>query len=84
MFGVAQAASAQATAATALALGGIDKLLDRVETINLYYGGNPSPSPRSTSSEFRVPWKRSYGVEFGFHVGDYGTLNPRRKMSTPE
>lgn len=60
------AAAAQATAAAALVLGGVDKLLDRIDAVTLYSGGQINPSPQ------RTPWSKSFGVEFGFHLGDGG------------
>ena len=64
---------AQATTAAALAFGGLDKLLDRVESISLYYGGQVRPSSD------RIPWSKEFGLEFSFHVGQSGEDRPESK-----
>jgi hypothetical protein len=59
-------AEGQAAAAAALAFGGIEKLLERVEGINLFYGKHVKPD------ENLAPWTNEFGLEFSFHVGDSG------------
>jgi len=69
---IAHTARAQATAA-ALAIGGLDKLFERVESVNLYYGRSfRGPAADSLSPDGAVPWKRDYGLEFLIHAGDGG------------
>jgi hypothetical protein len=59
-------AEGQAATAAALAFGGIEKLLERVEGINLFYGKHIRPD------ENLAPWTNEFGLELSFHVGDSG------------
>jgi len=68
-------AGAQATTAAAIAFGGIDKFLDRVETADLYYGWNLYQRG-STPGRYSVPTKNEFGLEFSFHVGSFGPERP--------
>jgi hypothetical protein len=76
----AHRSACQSTAAAVLVFGGIDKLLERVESINIYYGGAIKWSKQPDAvTDYRLPWKRNYGLEFSLHVGDYGDFLPEVK-----
>ena len=64
--------------AAALVLGGVDKLLDRVEGITFYYGTHIEPSPDKT------PWSKSFGLEFSFHVGESGAKRRPPDTASPQ
>ena len=66
---------AQATAAAAIAFGGIDKFLDRIETADLYYGWNVFQR-RGSQSRYAVATKDEFGLEFSFHIGSFGEDRP--------
>jgi hypothetical protein len=66
---------AQATAAAAIAFGGIDKFLDRIESADLYYGWNVFER-RGSPSRYAVPNKDEFGIEFSFHVTSFGKERP--------
>jgi hypothetical protein len=63
---------AQDAAAAAVGLGGVDQLLSRVESINIYYGGSLGRSSGNSANGPRVPWAKDYGLEFLLHVGEFG------------
>lgn len=65
-------AGAQSATATAIGLGGIDNLLGRVESINIYYGGNLGGAPGSAISRSGLTWSKDYGLEFLLHIGEFG------------
>ena len=64
---------AQATAATAIAFGGVDKFLDRIESVDLYYGWN-GWQRKPTAGRYTVPFKDEFGLEFSLHVGSFGNV----------
>jgi hypothetical protein len=74
----ASAAHAQSTTASVLAFGGIDKLLDRIDGINIFYGRNTTSS---SSHPDVTPWGHDYGVEFSFHVANFFDRNPKGNES---
>jgi hypothetical protein len=67
-------------AATAIALGGIDKLFDHIESVNVYGGHSlqnlkalkRAPADSITPSG-RAPWTVDYGLEFIFHITSAGS-----------
>jgi hypothetical protein len=64
---------AQETTAAAIGLGGIEGLLSRVESINVYYGGRiGNQDGVSTPARTRLPWAKDYGLEFLVHIGEFG------------
>jgi hypothetical protein len=68
---------AQDAAAAAIGLGGLDNLLRRVESIDIYYGGSVGrPEPSSSSTSTRLPWGKDYGLEFLVHIAEVGPLTP--------
>ena len=62
----------QSTTATGIGLGGIDNLLSRVESINIYYGGNLDRRSVEPTEIPRLTWAKDYGLEFLIHLGDFG------------
>jgi hypothetical protein len=63
--------AAQATAAS-LAIGGIDKLLDRIESISIFRGSRLGTAVTDTiTAGGQAPWRHDYGLEFGVHLGDF-------------
>jgi hypothetical protein len=64
--------AAQSTTASAIGLGGIDDLLGRVESINIYYGGSAGTRADDPGSIPRLKWAKDYGLEFLIHIGDFG------------
>jgi hypothetical protein len=78
---VARRADAQSTSAAAIGLGGIDNLLGRVESINIYYGGSAGTRADEPGSIPRLKWAKDYGLEFLVHIGDFGpaTASQRRR-----
>jgi len=71
----------QSTTATGIGLGGIDNLLSRVESINIYYGGNLDRRSVEPTEIPRLTWAKDYGLEFLIHLGDFGppTSTQRRR-----
>lgn len=61
-----------AQSAAAIGLGGIDNLLGRVESINIYYGGNLDRRAEQTNGDQRLAWAKDYGLEFLVHLGEFG------------
>jgi hypothetical protein len=61
-----------AQSAAAIGLGGIDDLLGRVESINIYYGGNLDRRSNETDGTPRLAWAKDYGLEFLVHLGEFG------------
>ena len=61
-----------AQSAAAIGLGGIDELLGRVESINIYYGGNLDRRGSETAGSQRLAWAKDYGLEFLVHLGEFG------------
>lgn len=64
--------SLSAQSAAAIGLGGIDDLLGRVESINIYYGGNLDRRAGETDGAPRLAWAKDYGLEFLVHLGQFG------------
>ena len=64
--------AAQSTTATAIGLGGIDNLLGRVESINIYYGGHADRQSDESDATPRLGWAKDYGLEFLIHLGEFG------------
>ena len=62
----------QSTTATGIGLGGIDNLLSRVESINIYYGGNLDRRSEEPAEIPQLTWAKDYGLEFLIHLGDFG------------
>ena len=63
---------AQSSSAAAIGLGGIDELLGRVESINIYYGGSVGTRSDAAGSIPRLRWAKDYGLEFLIHIGNFG------------
>jgi hypothetical protein len=64
--------AAQSTTAAAIGLGGIDNLLGRVESINIYYGGNADRRSAESGATPRLGWAKDYGLEFLIHLSEFG------------
>lgn len=64
--------TAQSTTAAAIGLGGIDNLLGRVESINIYYGGNADRRGDEPGDSPRLGWAKDYGLEFLVHLSEFG------------
>lgn len=64
--------AAQSTSAAAIGLGGIDNLLSRVESINIYYGGNADRRSAESGATPRLGWAKDYGLEFLIHLSEFG------------
>lgn len=64
--------AAQSTTAAAIGLGGIDNLLGRVESINIYYGGNADRRSGESDPSPRLGWAKDYGLEFLVHLSEFG------------
>jgi hypothetical protein len=75
---------AQSTAATAIGLGGIDGLLGRVESINVYYGGSFGGAPEDEIGRTRLPWAKDYGLEFLVHIGEFGPFSAAHRRRADE
>src|SRR5438128_1057921 len=72
---VACALPSAIVAQSAPLIGGIDKLINQIESINIYLGHNVMPAPADrVDGKGRVAWTHDYGVEFGFHVADVGSI----------
>ena len=73
--------AAQSTTAAAIGLGGVDNLLGRLESINIYYGGSVGSRADEPGSIPRLKWAKDYGLEFLIHIGDVGpaTTAQRRR-----
>ena len=61
-----------AQSAAAIGLGGIDALLGRVESINIYYGGNLDRRTGEADGAPRLGWAKDSGLEFLVHLGEFG------------
>ena len=61
-----------AQSAAEIGLGGIDNLLSRVESINIYYGGNLDRRADDSDGGQRLAWAKDYGLEFLVHLGEFG------------
>ena len=75
---------AQSTTAASIGLGGIDELLGRVESINIYYGGNLDRRSAKTDGAPRLAWAKDYGLEFLVHLGEFGPPSAAQRRSDSE
>jgi hypothetical protein len=75
---------AQESAAAAIGLGGIDNLLRRVESIDIYYGGSIGRPSEGTSTTARLPWGKDYGLEFLVHVAEVGPLSAAQRRRSDD
>jgi hypothetical protein len=75
---------AQSTTATAIGLGGLDGLLGRVESINVYYGGSFGGTPAEEVGRTRLPWAKDYGLEFLVHIGEFGPFSGAHRRRADE
>lgn len=73
--------AAQSTTAAGIGLGGIDNLLSRVESINIYYGGSVERGSEEPGAIPKLKWAKDYGLEFLIHLGVFGppTTAQRRR-----
>jgi hypothetical protein len=76
--------AAQSTTAASIGLGGIDELLGRVESINIYYGGNLDRRGTASGGAPRLAWAKDYGLEFLVHLGDFGPPSAEQRRRTAE
>lgn len=78
--------AAQSTTAASIGLGGIDNLLSRVESINIYYGGNADLRSGESETKPRLGWAKDYGLEFLIHLSEFGppTRAQRRRDAERE
>jgi hypothetical protein len=76
--------AAQSTTATAIGLGGIDNLLGRVESINIYYGGSAGRRSDEPSTTPRLTWAKDYGLEFLIHIGEFGPPSAAQRRRNDE
>ena len=76
--------AAQSTTATSIGLGGIDELLGRVESINIYYGGNLDRRPGESDGAPRLTWAKDYGLEFLVHLGEFGPPSSEQRRRNAE
>ena len=74
---------AQSTTAAEIGLGGIDNLLDRVESINIYYGGRIGRQSGESATP-RPEWGKDYGLEFLIHIGEFGPLSRAQRRRNAE
>ena len=74
--------TAQSTTAAAIGLGGIDNLLGRVESINIYYGGNADRRGDEPGDSPRLGWAKDYGLEFLVHLSEFGPPTGRNAAAT--
>ena len=85
LCGGSSALDAQESTAAAIGLGGIDGLLSRVESINVYYGGRIGGGDRaSTPGRTLLPWAKDYGLEFLVHIGEFGPLSAKHRRAADE
>ena len=75
---------AQSTTATAIGLGGIDNLLGRVESINIYYGGSGGQRSDDPGAVPRLTWAKDYGLEFLIHIGEFGPASGAQRRRDAE
>jgi len=73
----------QSTAA-GIGLGGIDNLLSRVESINIYYGGNLDRRSVDPAAVPQLTWAKDYGLEFLIHLGDFGPPSSAQRRRDTE
>ena len=76
--------AAQSTTATSIGLGGIDELLGRVESINIYYGGNLDRRAGEPDGAPRLTWAKDYGLEFLVHLGEFGPPSSEQRRRNAE
>ena len=75
--------SAQSTTAAEIGLGGIDNLLGRVESINIYYGGSFGRRSGESSTP-RLRSGKDYGLEFLLHIGEFGPRSAAQRRRDAE
>jgi len=76
--------TAQSTAAADIGLGGIDHLLSRVESINIYYGGSADRRTDKSGDAPRLSWAKDYGLEFLIHLGQFGPSSAAQRRRDAE
>jgi hypothetical protein len=69
-----------AQSAAEIGLGGIDNLLGRVESINIYYGGNLDRRASEADGGQRLAWAKDYGLEFLIHLGQFGPASAAQRQ----
>ena len=74
----------QSTTAASIGLGGIDNLLSRVESINIYYGGNLDRRSDDPAAVPRLTWAKDYGLEFLIHLGEFGPPSATQRLRDAE
>ena len=84
LFAPSSRLTAQSTTAAEIGLGGIDNLLGRVESINIYYGGSAGPRPGSSDATPRLTWAKDYGLEFLIHIGEFGPPSAAQRRRNAE
>ena len=86
LVSVAQASRlhAQSTTAAEIGLGGIDNLLGRVESINIYYGGSFGRRSDASTTTPRPTWAKDYGLEFLLHIGEFGPRSAAQRRRDAE
>ena len=65
-------------------MGGIDNLLGRVESINIYYGGSAGRRSGASSGTPRPTWAKDYGLEFLLHIGEFGPPSAAQRRRDAE
>ena len=76
--------TAQSTTAAEIGLGGIDNLLGRVESINIYYGGSAGRRSGESAGTPRPTWAKDYGLEFLIHIGEFGPPSAAQRRRDAE
>lgn len=76
--------TAQSTTAAEIGLGGIDNLLGRVESINIYYGGSFGRRSDASALTPRPTWAKDYGLEFLLHIGEFGPRSAAQRRHDAE
>ena len=76
--------AAQSTTAAEIGLGGIDNLLGRVESINIYYGGSFGRRSDGSATTPRPRSGKDYGLEFLLHIGEFGPPSATQRRRDAE
>jgi hypothetical protein len=76
--------AAQSTTAADIGLGGIDNLLGRVESINIYYGGSFGRQSGGSTTTPRPSSAKDYGLEFLLHIGEFGPPSAAQRRRDAE
>jgi hypothetical protein len=74
----------QSTTAAEIGLGGIDNLLGRVESINIYYGGSFGSRSDGSATTPRPRSGKDYGLEFLLHIGEFGPPSAAQRRRDAE